>query len=185
MNMERPLSELSLSELWALFPITIVPYDPCWKSFAIEEMNLLSDLLSGLPLVITHIGSTSVPGLSAKPIIDILIELPQSDFEETKTRLEESGYNCMKESADRLAFNKGYTPRGYADKVFHIHIHCPGDNDEILFRDFLRNHPEKASEYEKLKKSLLTAFRCDRDGYTQAKNLFVRSVIDLARKSDS
>lgn len=79
-----------------------------------------------------------------------------------------------------MSFNKGYTSTGYADKVFHIHFHRIGDNDEILFRDHLIAHPEVAEEYEKLKLSLLPKYRNDRDGYTEAKSEFVRRTIKQA-----
>ena len=88
----------------------------------------------------------------------------------------------MSESDSRISFNKGYTPAGYADKVFHIHFHRIGDNDEILFRDFLIAHPEVAEEYEKLKLSLLPKYKNDRDGYTEAKTKFVRMAIKRALK---
>lgn len=60
---------------------------------------------------------------------------------------------------NRMSFNKGYTPAGYADKVFHVHVHRIGDNEEILFRDYLLAHPEYAEEYEKLKLSLLSKYK--------------------------
>ena len=75
-----------------------------------------------------------------------------------------------------------YTPVGYADRVFHIHFHYPGDNDEIAFRDYLIAHPETAKEYEQLKCSLLPACKNNRDGYTQAKTDFVRLVVELSRR---
>lgn len=80
-----------------------------------------------------------------------------------------------------MSFNKGYTPAGYADKVFHIHFHISGDNDEIRFRDYLIAHPDVAKEYERLKLSLLPKYWHDRDGYTEAKTAFVRSVVDIAK----
>ncbi|MDE6288640.1 MAG: GrpB family protein, partial [Muribaculaceae bacterium] len=86
-------------------------------------------------------------------------------------------------SETRMSFNKGYTPEGYAERVFHIHFHPAGDRDEILFRDYLLSHPATAKEYEKLKQNLLPAFRHDRDGYTAAKTDFINKVLALARKS--
>ena len=76
-----------------------------------------------------------------------------------------------------MSFNKGYTPSGYADKVFHIHIHPIDDNDEIFFRDFLVNHPDTAKEYEALKLSLLPKFKHNRDGYTEAKTEFIERIV--------
>ena len=96
--------------------------------------------------------------------------------------MEDAGYICMSVSDIRMSFNKGYTPYGYADKVFHIHFHTVGDNDEIYFRDYLIANPGIAKEYEKLKLSLLPEYRNNRDGYTDAKGEFVRHVIDLAKQ---
>lgn len=88
----------------------------------------------------------------------------------------------MSVSETRMSFNKGYTLAGYADRVFHIHFHRTGDNDEILFRDYLKAHPEVAKQYEILKLSLLPKYKNDRDGYTQAKSEFVRQTIKRALK---
>ncbi len=70
---------------------------------------------------------------------------------------------------------KGYTPQGFAEKVFHLHIRHPCDWDEIVFRDFLRQNPAKAQEYARLKTSLQKRFEHDRDAYTEAKSDFIRA----------
>lgn len=88
----------------------------------------------------------------------------------------------MSVSDTRMSFNKGYTPDGYAEKVFHIHFHAVGDNDEILFRNYLTENPRIAKDYEKLKLSLLPKYKNNRDGYTEAKTGFVRRVTDLAKQ---
>ena len=88
----------------------------------------------------------------------------------------------MSESDSRISFNKGYTPTGYADRVFHIHFHRIGDNDEIRFRDYLIVHPEVAKEYERLKQSLLPKYKNDRDGYTDSKTMFIQSILQLAKQ---
>lgn len=88
----------------------------------------------------------------------------------------------MATSSIRMSFNKGYTPKGFADKVFHIHVRLKGDTDETLFRDYLISHPEAAKEYEKLKLSLLKSFEHNRDGYTQAKTDFVEHYTVLTKQ---
>ena len=85
----------------------------------------------------------------------------------------------MSECEIRMSFNKGYTPQGYDDKVFHIHIHRTGDNEEILFRNYLISHPEIAKEYERLKMSLLPEYTNNRDGYTEAKTEFVKRIVRM------
>lgn len=182
MTDNRRLQHMTLEELWQLFPIVLTPHRPQWEDWAKEEIQGLSALLSEYSLVINHIGSTAIPGIQAKPIIDILVEIsPDTDRQRIKEEMERAGYICMSVSDSRMSFNKGYTPHGYADRVFHIHIHLIGDNDEIYFRDYLRTHPEVAREYEALKLGLLPRYRNDRDGYTEAKSGFVRRIIGLAR----
>lgn len=183
--MPRQLSEMTLEELWKLFPISLVPHDDQWEVTAREEMVSLDGLFPEGGLRISHIGSTAIPGICAKPIMDLLVEVPDEiTFDEVKTRMESAGYICMSRSGQRMSFNKGYTPQGYAEKVFHIHFRRPGDNDEILFRDYLIAHPLKAREYETLKKSLLPRYRNDRDAYTGAKSEFVRSILRAAGLPD-
>ncbi len=86
----------------------------------------------------------------------------------------------MSVSENRMSFNKGYTPEGYAEKVFHIHFHRMGDNHEIQFRDYLLCHDEIAKEYEALKVGLMARYGKNRDAYTAAKSEFVKRVVLLA-----
>lgn len=180
----KELKDMSLEELWELFPIELVAHQPVWLEWAAKEMAALEGLLASYNPTINHIGSTAVPDILAKPIVDILVELPEgSDWLQVKVLLENSGYICMSESESRMSFNKGYTPLGYAEKVFHIHIVRLGENDEICFRDYLMANPEVAKEYEALKLSLLPKYRNNRDGYTEAKTEFVNHVTELAKQA--
>ena len=145
-------------------------------------MRLLSSLLVKYHPIISHIGSTAIPDIQAKPIVDILVEIsPDIEWQSITGIFERNGYICMSESETRISFNKGYTPAGYADKVFHVHVHRIGDNEEILFRDYLIAHPESAKEYETLKLSLLPEYRNNRDGYTEDKTEFVKKIVGLAK----
>lgn len=178
----KELKDMTLAELWELFPIDLSTYNPDWSEWADEEILELSTLLRDYSPIINHIGSTAIPNIQAKPIIDILIEInPDIDWQRVHETMEKSGYICMSVSDTRMSFNKGYTPKGYSDKVFHIHFHRIGDNGEILFRDYLIDHPEAAKEYEILKLSLLPKYKNDRDGYTEAKTEFVKRMTDLAK----
>ena len=173
---------MTLEELWELFPIVLVSHNPDWKKWACEEIMALSALLGDYSPTINHIGSTAIPGIQAKPIVDILVEIsPDIEWQTIKAILERHGYIGMSESGTRMSFNKGYTPAGYADKVFYIHIHRTGDNDEICFRDYLIAHPESAKDYERLKLSLLPKYKNDRDAYTDAKAAFVGNIVGLAK----
>lgn len=181
--MSHTLKDMTLEELWQLFPIVLTPHRPQWEDWANEEILELLALLKNYSPIITHIGSTAIPNIQAKSIIDILVELnPDADWSRIKEILETVGYICMSKSENRMSFNKGYTPAGYADKVFHVHFHRVGDNDEIRFRDYLIAHSDVAKEYERLKLTLLPKYRHDRDGYTEAKTAFVMGVVDIAKK---
>lgn len=178
--MEKKLSDMTLKELWELFPIILTEYREEWAQWYAEEAAALAALLPGCGL--NHIGSTSIPGIWAKPIVDILAEAPQGgDLPGLKDVLVKNGWICMAQAPERLSFNKGYTPKGFAQRVFHLHLRRAGDRDEVLFRDYMRGHPEDARAYEALKLSLWKPFEHDRDGYTDAKSEFVRGIMEKAR----
>lgn len=179
---QRNLKDMTLEELWQLFPIVLTPHQPQWKDWAKVEIEGLSAILSEYAPVINHIGSTAIPNIQAKPIIDILVEIASdADWQRVHATMENAGYICMSSSDTRMSFNKGYTPEGYAEKVFHIHFHAIGDNDEIIFRNYLNSHQEAAYEYEKLKLSLLPKYKHDRDGYTEAKSAFIKKILMTAK----
>lgn len=180
----KRIQEMSLEELWHLFPIRLVPPDARWASWYEAEDRLLRDLLRPLSKPeIHHIGSTAVSGIWAKPIVDILIEVSPDEFS-TAISLIKEHYVCMNESPARASFNKGYTENGFAERVFHIHLRMTGDRDEICFRDYLRDHPDTAREYESLKLDLWKKWEFNRDGYTQAKTEFVNRITALAKKEN-
>ena len=181
--MKKELSEMTLKELWNLFPIFLVKPNPEWnEQYQEEHSYLLSFLPSSKQNRISHIGSTAIYNIWAKPIVDILLEVPsKTDMDLIKEMLIKHGYLCMAESLGRKDFNKGYTKNGFADKVFHLHLRFIGDNDELYFRDYLNEYQEKAKEYEKLKLSLWHRFEHDRDGYTDAKHIFVEQITILAK----
>ncbi len=177
-TVRMPLDSMSLAELWELFPIIQTPHQPQWKEWAEDEIQELSGILSAYSPIINHIGSTAIPGIQAKPIIDILVEISTgTDWKRIRLEMETAGYICMSSSQNRMSFNKGYTPEGYAEKVFHVHIHAIGDNEEITFRDYLNSNQSVAKEYEGLKLSLLPKFKNNRDGYTDAKTNFIKGVL--------
>ena len=181
----KPLSEMTREELWQLFPIILSEHDPAWAEYYKEEKALLEKLFGTLLVRIDHIGSTAVEGLLAKPTVDILLEAdPAASPDAVRQTAEACGYTVMAESLApeyRLDLCKGYTPQGFAKKVFHLHIRHPGDWDEIVFCDYLRRNPRKAEEYAELKKQLQKRFEHDRDAYTEAKGEFIRACVKAGR----
>lgn len=171
--MGKKLSEMTLEELWQLFPISLTENQPYWKKWYFEEKDLLKNVFSSTERI-SHIGSTAIPSIWAKPIIDILVEAPkESQLLHYKDLIISSGYICMSQSKTRLSFNKGYTENGFAERVFHLHLRYEGDNNELYFRDYLIEFPDIAKEYEKLKLSLWKKYEHNRDAYTNAKTEFV------------
>jgi len=120
----KKLSEMSLAELWALFPIVLTPHRSEWALWYTEEASAVEAMLPPDDVVrISHIGSTAVAGLWARPIVDILVEVrPGCAMQAIKDLLIRGGFTCMSEGDDRMSFNKGYTETGFADKVYHLHL---------------------------------------------------------------
>lgn len=179
----KGLKDMTIEELWELFPIVLAPYNENWGRWGREEIAVLKEVIGDGCVEINHIGSTAIGGIMAKPIVDILVEVAENvEFAEVKSLMEDAGYICMSEGRERMSFNKGYTPAGYAERVFHVHVRRVGDNDEVAFRDYLRVNAEAAREYEALKLSLLPKYRNDRDGYTAAKGEIVRRLTEEAKR---
>lgn len=181
--MNKKLSEMTLEELWQLFPIILTEHKDCWGEYYAEQAAELKRLLPK-GTKINHIGSTAVKGIWAKPIVDILVEVDEAvNLMDTCAVLQDNGWIKMSQSASRMSFNKGYTENGFAEKVFHLHLRYVGDSDEIYFRDYLSAQPKVAKEYESLKLGLWKKFEHDRDGYTEAKGEFVKKYTAMAKEN--
>jgi len=181
----KPLSQMSNSELWRLFPVIVKEYNIDYPAWFADEAAKLGKLLPVAPGELHHIGSTAVPGLAAKPTIDMLLEVkPEADLTQLRQTLEEADWiACPRpdQPPPGMMFLKGYTPDGFADRVFHLHLRYGCDHDEVYFRNYLLAHPEVAREYARLKHGLQHRFEFDRDAYTAAKGDFVRQYTRLAR----
>ena len=178
----KRLSEMTLEELWQIFPIILTKPNPSWKEWFEKEKTAIEGII-GDKVAIHHIGSTAIEGIWAKPIIDILIEVDnRENMRKYAHLMEKQGYMVMNESSiPRISLNKGYTEFGFAEKVFHIHLRIFGDNDELYFRGYLNEHKAVAKEYEFLKLSLWKKFEHDRDGYTEAKSEFIKKYTEIGR----
>ncbi len=155
--------------------ITISPYDPRWpESFRQEKEHLQSCLPKDLVRRIEHFGSTAVPGLAAKPIVDMLVEV--SDLEATRDRI-----------APVLEFYAWFIKRDPRTGARTHHIHMVEADfaehwDRLLFRDYLIEQPEVAKEYEVLKCRLASALPQERVAYTRSKTDFVVWVTEQAKR---
>jgi GrpB-like predicted nucleotidyltransferase (UPF0157 family) len=166
--------------------IEIVNYDPRWPALFDEEAKRLrANLDPSLVVGLEHFGSTAIPGLSAKPIIDILIAVrsladAQANFVEALRKLDYI-YWAENPKQDRMFFVKGMPPFG-SGRTHHVHVTEPHGEmwQRLAFRDYLRAHPEEAQTYERLKRRLASEHRADRDAYTDAKSAYVESVMRKA-----
>jgi GrpB-like predicted nucleotidyltransferase (UPF0157 family) len=166
--------------------IAVVPYDPEWPGmFEAERAHLLECLPGDLIKRIEHFGSTAVPGLAAKPIVDMLIEV--SSLAETRARivpiLEAQAYDYFwrpSHGEDGPPFYAWFIKRTAAGTRTH-HLHMVEAHfqhwDRLLFRDHLRQHPAVARAYEKLKFQLARDYRTDRRAYTDGKAQFIAGVM--------
>lgn len=181
---DKELSEMTLEELWKLFPICLVQHDDKWIDSYREIEATITDLLANYHVErISHIGSTAIHGIWAKNIVDVLVEIPISeDIKSVADTMRQNGFIIMSADLKRISLNKGYTKDGFADKVFHIHLRYIGDNDELYFRDYLNEHPDVAKEYEALKLKLWEKYEHNRDAYTEAKTDFIHRWTQEARK---
>lgn len=175
------LKDLSLEELYELFPIYFVDGNAEFEKQFSEEKANLNMLLGDYAKRISHIGSTAIKNIKTKPIVDILIEIDLANKDDVKEILHSNNYILMDETSDKISFNKGYTANGYADRFFHIHIKKFGDCDELYFRDYLNDNDKKAKEYEQLKEELYNKYKPNRDLYTAGKSDFVQAITESAK----
>ncbi|GAF40641.1 hypothetical protein FC83_GL000237 [Agrilactobacillus composti DSM 18527 = JCM 14202] len=181
--MPKPLSEMTLEELWQLFPISLTAPQKQWATEYRQEANRVRKTLQDFAVVrISHIGSTAIKDIWAKTIVDILVEVaPETKLADVAKQLTQNGYMIMSEEETRISLNKGYTVQGFADEVYHLHLRFARDNEELYFRDYLNEHPVIAKKYEDLKIKLWHQFEHSRDGYTNAKGDFIQKYTYLAK----
>ena len=184
--MRKQLSELSKEELWDFFPLALKEYNPYYKAwYRIEKKSILEKIKTDYISRINHIGSSAVEDLLAKPIIDILLEIDGCcNLAQLIIDLQAIGWELNERRNDpmSLMFIKGYTPDGFADRVYHLHVRYLGNWNELYFRDYLMEHVEVAKEYSNLKVRLINDFKNDRNKYTDEKSEFVLKYSTIARR---
>ena len=161
--------------------VVVLPYDEAWKKDFEEIKAELMAVLDGLVLSVEHVGSTSVPGLAAKPIIDIDVIIEDTDcFEKVKTALETIGYQHEGDLGipGREAFK--YHGKEHLRK-HHLYV-CAKDSDELKrhlsFRDYLRTHPEAVKEYGRIKEEGARLYPNDIDSYIEYKAPFIENIYE-------
>ncbi|MGA3217349.1 MAG: GrpB family protein [Acidimicrobiales bacterium] len=158
--------------------VLLVAYDPAWPNLYEEHRGRILNAVGDLARLVEHIESTAVPGLAAKPIIDIMVTVEDPDDESRYLApLEDAGYVLrVREDGHRML----RTPK----RDVHVHVWQVGSDDErrhLAFRDHLRSHPADREAYEALKASLSGPWR-DVNYYAEAKGPFIEQVIERASR---
>jgi GrpB-like predicted nucleotidyltransferase (UPF0157 family) len=162
--------------------ILIVPYDSSSpEKFAIEKKLIEETLGSWITGGVHHVGSTSIPGMSAKPIIDIMVGV--RNLEEAKTcipLLEQIQYCYFPYKTDEMIWFCKPSPYKRTHHLHLMEVSHPEWEAKIAFRDYLINHPDAKKEYITLKTQLAERYSSDREAYTQAKTTFVKMIVAKA-----
>ena len=170
-------------------PVVVVPYDESWPSLFEEERARIERAIGPWVEEIEHVGSTAVPGLAAKPVIDIMAGVKSLDDSPILVeRLVGLGYEYVPEFERVLPFRRYFRKMREGRRTHQIHL-VERSNAEwwdrhLLFRDYLRANPEIAGEYARLKHKLSGRFGEDREAYTDAKTDFISEVVRRVQEKE-
>jgi len=165
-------------------PIELVETDPAWPARFGEIRDRLRDAIGPAAVRIEHVGSTAVPGIAAKPVIDVQVSVAEIDDERAYAPAIESLGWPMRARERALGHRFFRDPAGVPRRV-HIHVCEVGgewERKHLLFRDYLCAHPERAHEYDALKRELLPRYGRERLAYTEAKGPFIEETLHLAEE---
>ena len=160
-------------------PVIVVPHDPYWPELYKLESARIRDALGATVVAIHHIGSTSIPDIFAKPIVDILVEATDlSEVDSRRGQMDMLGYEAMGECgiAGRRYFRKD---NANGNRIHNVHTFLAGTPDalrHLAFRNFLRAHPACARRYSDLKRKLAAAHPDSIEKYMDGKNDFIQQV---------
>lgn len=165
--------------------VKLTQHNPQWRAEFTKEKKRLTKILGKHFLAVEHVGSTAIPGLKAKPIMDLLVAVKSiDDFDNYTKLLEKLDYAFMRDNRkdqEHVLYVKG--PE--AKRTHYLKL-CQLDSDfwqeHILFKEYLMSHPEKLKEYEELKVKLAKKYKDDRYKYTKKKEDFIQKVLKLAQK---
>lgn len=172
---------MDISEREKRDPVEIVDYDPGWPERFEKLAEELRDALGEVAVRVEHIGSTAVPGLAAKPVIDVQISVESFDpMNAYRDPLKFLGFHFRPDDESRHRF---FFDAGSRSRTVHVHV-CEAGGDwerrHLLFREYLRGHPDVAEEYARRKRDLAGRHRGNRESYTEAKDAFVENVMRAA-----
>ena len=190
--MNKKLEELSLEEWGEFFPIEMAEHNSNWASIFESEKKLIENKLGNETVLrIEHFGSTSIPNLKAKDIIDILIEIPNKLLFDQSIidKMMDLGYQFFRQPGfgiDYMIFVKGFHTDGKKSQKFFAHMtigNHPELWERLYFRDYLKTNSKIVGEYEKLKCKLAEKHSKNRIEYRIAKTDFVKEITETAKKA--
>lgn len=160
--------------------IVLTPYNPVWPSLFDRESELIRQALNPQPAIIEHIGSTSVPGLAAKPVIDVLVGLPTFDLAPVAVQqMTANGFTYLPDYEDGMPFRRLFIREVDGKRISNVHmveVDTPFWVRHLTFRDHLRAHPDVRDQYQQIKLDLATREWDSVNDYAQAKTDFIRAV---------
>lgn len=164
--------------------IRIVSYDRSWPERFEEERTVLAQAIAGyITGTIEHVGSTAVPGLAAKPVIDIMVGVESLEASRPALPILEALDYCY--FPYRPDAEHWFCKPSPGFRTHHLHLIPYGGRDwieRIAFRDYLRTHADVAADYESLKRQLAERYRFDREAYTDAKAPFIQLIVEAATR---
>lgn len=194
--MKQHVSELTPEEFQKTFPIELKDVIPEYAEWYEEAKSAILNVTGSCDVVrINHIGSSAIPDIKAKPMIDILMEIRNDcDVDKLVESLKTIGFGTevamRKDNPFEYLLAKGMTVRGFEEKVYLLHIRYLGDWSELYFRDYLLDNPDIAKEYSDLKEQILDDIQSGKieripngqpNGYSMAKLDFVKRISEEAR----
>ena len=169
--------------------VTVAPYSPEWPALFDNLRDELLGNFASVPVAVEHIGSTSVPGLAAKPVIDVLLGANSlADVESKIEPLSKLGYSYVSKYERELPMRRYFVKAAPASLRVHLHaveVNSRFWQEHLAFRDTLRADPDLRSAYETLKLRLAMEYAHDKSAYTAAKRAFIQAVLSGARPNAS
>ena len=170
-------------------PIRMVDYDQRWPKLYDEEKRRIRVRDSNTVVAIEHIGSTAVPRLGGKPIIDVMADVRRSSDADACVSLLHDDYTDVTPQPDNPEWYYCLGKPCQSEPAYYVHLHLVKYLSDhwarhLLFRDFLRTHSDAAQQYYVLKKKLAVQYGSDRVGYTDAKTTFINAIIDQASRKE-
>jgi GrpB-like predicted nucleotidyltransferase (UPF0157 family) len=170
---------MSSSQFKDAIKVEVVPHDPAWREDFEAESQQIASAMGENIITIHHIGSTAIPGIYAKPIIDFLIEVKDiAKTDEQSAVMEAIGYEAMGEFGlpGRRYFRKNRSPGIRTHNIHTYEVGSPEITRHLAFRDYMIAHPEAAQQYSELKRELAKKYPQDIEGYMDGKDGFVKTM---------